>query len=65
MTGVPQGTLIWQRFRNVSCLRTHYGKKKQDSFDPHCVNLLCEDSVCTGKLVIIPRVTVFFFLLDD
>ena len=27
MTVFPQGTLIWQIFTNVSCLRTYYGKR--------------------------------------
>ena len=61
MTVFSQGTLIWQRFMNVSCLRTYYGKKKQDSFDPHRVNLLGEDSISMVNLLVIPRVIVFFF----
>ena len=40
-------------------------EKKQDSFDPHRVNLLGEDSICMVNLLVIPRVMVFFFLLHD
>ena len=36
-------------------------KKKQDSFDPHRVNLLGEDGICMVNLLVIPRVMVFFF----
>ena len=60
MTVFPQGTLIWQRFTNVSCLRTYYGKKRSDSFDPHRVILLDEDIICMVNLLEIPRVIVFF-----
>ena len=60
MTVFPQGTLIWQRFTNVSCLRTYYGKKRRDSFHPQRVTLLGEDSICMANLLEIPRVIVFF-----
>ena len=53
-------SLIWQRFTNVSCLRTYYGKKRRDSFDPHRVILLGEDIICMVNLLEIPRVIVFF-----
>ena len=45
---------------NVSFLRTCYGKKRRDSFDPQRVNLLDEDIICIVNLLEIPRVTVFF-----
>ena len=40
-------------------------EKEQDSFDPHRVNLLGEDSICMVNLLVIPRVMFFFFLLHD
>ena len=61
MTIFPQGTLIWQRFTNVSCLPIYHGKKRGDSFDPQRENLLGEDSICMVNLLEIPRVIVFFF----
>ena len=45
---------------NVSFLRTCYGKKRRDSFDPQRVNLLDEDIICIVNLLEIPRVTFFF-----
>ena len=60
MNASPQRTLVWQRFTNVFCLRTYYGKKEH-SFDPQRVNLLGKDSICIGNLLETPRVTVFFF----
>ena len=59
MTVFPQGTLIWQRFTNVSCLRTYYGKK--GSFDLEGENLLGEESICMVNLLETPRVRYFFF----
>ena len=66
MTIFPQGTLIWQRFTNVSCRRTYYGKKGRDSFHPQRVTLLGEDSICMANLLEIPRVIVFFsyYMID-
>ena len=61
MTVFPQGTLIWKRFTNVSYLRTYYGEKRRDSFDPQRVNLLGKDSICMVKLLVIPQKIVFFF----
>ena len=64
MSASPQGTLIWQRFTNVSCLRTYTGKKahsKAHSFDPQRVTLLGEDSICMVNLLETPRVIVFFY----
>ena len=65
MTVFPQGTLIWQRFTNVSCLRNILREKGRDSFDPQRESLLGEDSICMVNLMEIPRVIVFFFLLHD
>ena len=61
MNASPQRTLIWQRFTNVSCLRTYYGKKRRHSFDPQRVTLLGEDSIGMVNLLETPRVIVFFF----
>ena len=63
MTVFPQGTLIWQRFTNVSCLRTYYGKK--GSFDPERENLLGEVSICFVNLLETPQVIVFFYYMID
>ena len=38
-------------------------EKRQDSFDPQRVNLLGEDSVCMGNLLVIPHEVVFFFFI--
>ena len=65
MTVFPQETLTWQRFRNVSCLRTYYEKKRPDSFDPQRENLLGEDSICMVNLLGTPRVIVFFYYMFD
>ena len=66
MTVFPQGTLIWQRFTKVSCLRIYHGKKRQDSFDPQRVNLLGEDSICMVNLLVIPLkiIVVFYYMID-
>ena len=61
MTVFPQGTLIWQRFTNVYCLRTYYGKK--GSFDPERENLLGEVSICLVNLLETPQVKVFFYYM--
>ena len=60
MTIFPQGTLIRQRFTNVSCIRIYHGKKRRDSFDPQRENLSGEDSICMVNLLEVPRVIVFF-----
>ena len=39
-------------------------EKRQDSFDPHCINLLGEDSICMVNLLEIPQKLVFFLLHD-
>ena len=54
-----------QRFTNVSCLRTHYGTKRRDSFDPQRVNLLGEDSICMVNLLVILQKIVFFYYMID
>ena len=66
MTVFPQGTLIWQRFMNVSCPRTYHGKKRRDSSDPQRVNLLGEDSMCMLNFLVIPQkiVVVFYYMID-
>ena len=61
MKVLPQGTLIWQRVTNVSCLRTYHSKKTRESFDPQHVNLLDEDSICMVNLLETKPVIVFFF----
>ena len=65
MTVFPKGTFIWQRFTNVSCLRTYYVKKRRDSFDPQRVNLSGEDSICMVNLLVIPQKIVFFYYMID
>ena len=65
MTVFPQGTLIWQRFTNVSCLRTYYGKKRRVLFDPQRENLLVEDTIYMVNLLGTPRVIFFFYYMID
>ena len=65
MNASSRRTLIWQRFTNVFCLRTYYGKKRRHSFDPQRVTLSGEDSICMVNLLETPRVIVFFLLLND
>ena len=60
MTVSPQGTLIWQRFTNVFCLGTYYGKKGA-LVDPQRVTLLGKDSICMVNLLETLRVIVLFF----
>ena len=66
MTVFPWGTLIWQGFTKVSCLRTYHGKKRQDSFDPQRINLFGEDSICMVNLLVIPLkvIVVFYYMID-
>ena len=52
---------IYQRLLSKNIPRD----KRHDSFDPHCVNLLGEDSVCMVNLLVIPEKLVCFFLLHD
>ena len=63
MTVFPQGTLIWQRFTNVSCLQTYYGKK--GSLDPERENLLGEVSICLVNLLETLLVIVFLYYMID
>ena len=65
MTVFPQGTLIWKRFTNVFHLRTYYGEKRRDSFDPQRVNLLGKDGIWMVKLLVIPQKIVFFFYMIE
>ena len=61
MTVFPQATLIWKGFTNVSYLRTYYGEKRRDSFEPQRVNLLGEGSICMVNLLVKPQNIVVFF----
>ena len=57
---------MWQRFTNVSCLRTYYGKKDGTLFDPKRVNHLGEDIICMVNLLVIPQKIAFFcyYMID-
>ena len=48
---------------NVSFLRTCYGKKRRDSFDPQRVNLLEEDIICIANFFEIPRVFFSYYMI--
>ena len=48
---------IYQRLLSKNIPR----KKREDTFDPHCKNLLGEDSTCMVNLLVIPQKIVFFF----
>ena len=61
MTVFPQGTLIWQRLTNVSCLRTYHGKKERTPLISIVKIFLAEDSICMVNLLVIPQKIVFFF----
>ena len=37
-------------------------EKRRDSFDPQCVTLLDEDSICIVNLLEVPLVIVFFLV---
>ena len=47
---------VYERVLSLNILR----EKRRDSFDPQCVNLLGEDSICMVNLLQTPRVIVFF-----
>ena len=47
---------IYERLLSKNILR----EKRRDSFDPRCVNLLGEDSICMVNLLVIPQKLVFF-----
>ena len=48
---------IYQRLLSKNIPR----EKREDTFDPHCKNLLGEDSICMVNLLVIPQKIVFFF----
>ena len=48
---------IYERLLSKNILR----EKRRDSFDPQCVNLLGEDSICMVNLLLIPQKMFFFF----
>ena len=52
---------IYKRLLSTNILR----EKRRDSFDPQRENLLGEDNICMAKLMKVPRVIVFVFLLHD
>ena len=52
---------IYERPLSTNKLR----EKRRDSFDPHCENLLGEDSIFMVNLLGTPRVIVFFYYMID
>ena len=48
----------YERLLSTNIMR----EKGRDSFDPHCENLLGDDSICIDNLLEIPRVKFFLFL---
>ena len=64
MTVSPHATLIWQRFTNVSCLRTYYGEKAGLVSSQTC-NSVGEDSICMVNLLVTLRVIVFLYYFID
>ena len=52
---------IYERLLSTNILR----EKRRDSFDPQRENLFREDNICMAKLMKVPRVVVFVFLLHD
>ena len=51
---------IYQRLLSKNIPR----EKREDTFDPHCINLLSEDSICMVNLLVIPQKIVFFLQHD-
>ena len=53
---------IYERLLSTNILR----EKMRDSFDPQCVTLLGEDSICMVNLLEVSRVIVFFsyYMID-
>ena len=49
---------IYERLLSKNILR----EKRRDLFDPQCVNLLGEDSICMANLLVIPQKIVVFFI---
>ena len=52
---------IYERLLSTNILR----EKMRDLFHPQRENLLSEDNICMAKLMKVPRVIVFVFLLHD
>ena len=52
---------VYERLLSTNILR----EKRRESFDPQRENLLGEDKICMAKLMKVPRVMVFVFLLHD
>ena len=52
---------VYERLLSTNILR----EKRRDSFDPHRVILLGEDTICMVNLLEIPRVIVFFYYIID
>ena len=48
----------------MSPVYEHTTGKKADSFDPQRVILLGEDIICMVNLLEIPRVIVFYYIID-
>ena len=48
---------IYERLLSTNILR----EKRRDSFDPHRLTLMGEDTICRVNLLEIPRMIVFFF----
>ena len=52
---------IYERLLSTNILR----EKRRDSFDPLCVNLLGEESICMVNLLETPQVIVFVYYMID
>ena len=52
---------IYQRLLSKNIPR----EKREDTFDPHCINFLGEDSICMVNLLVIPLKIVFFYYIID
>ena len=52
---------VYERLLSTNILR----EKRRDSFDPHRVILLGEDTICMVNLLEIPRVIFFFYYIID
>ena len=52
---------VYERLLSTNILR----EKRRDSFDPQRENLLGEDNICMAKLMKVPGVIIFVFLLHD
>ena len=58
MTVFPQGTLIWQRFTNVSCLQSNYGKTGGTRLIPNV-------KICWARIVFYLGPTLFTLFTND